>query len=416
LTAGVPVGKAEILRRPKALSHDTSQFEHDLELLLAEGVDGARKREESAFEEIAGDKVKQFVLFGAGNLGRRTLDCLRQTGIEPLCFVDNDSSKWGSKIDGLEVLSPAKGSDLYKNHATFVVTIWRGEGSERMRDRAAQLLHLGCSRVVPFLPFYWRFSKSLLPHYALDLPHRVHLEADRVREGLALMSDDESRREYIAELRFRLLGDFDCLPDPVSGAIYFRDELFRLKNNEVLIDCGAFDGDTIADFLERTDKQFESIVAFEPDPGNFSKLKGRVASFPREMGNKIILHQSATGDVDKRVKMAIGAGPSSHLGSGDHEVECYALDSILGGCLVSILKMDIEGSELATLQGAQKLIKENAPVLAICAYHRQDDLWTIPLAIRKLNPDYSIYFRPHLLEGWDLVCYAVPPNRQISNG
>ena len=105
--------------------------------------------------------------------------------------------------------------------------------------------------------------------------------------------------------------------------------------------------------------------------------------------------------------MDVGMGAASHIGGGDLEVECVALDSMLHDFPVSFIKMDIEGSELATLAGARDLIGRNAPILAICVYHKQDDLWNIPLFIHSLNPGYCFHLRPHLLEGWDLVCYAV---------
>src|SRR5258707_411336 len=68
--------------------------ERALEELLAEGVDGAIARERSTFDEFAGPFGRDIVLFGAGNLGRRTLRKLREEGIEPLAFLDNDSARW----------------------------------------------------------------------------------------------------------------------------------------------------------------------------------------------------------------------------------------------------------------------------------------------------------------------------------
>ena len=35
----------------------------------------------------------------------------------------------------------------------------------------------------------------------------------------------------------------------------------------------------------------------------------------------------------------------------------------------------------------------------------------IPLLIHSCNPDYQFYLRPHLVEGWDVVGYAVPRQR-----
>jgi hypothetical protein len=57
------------------------------------------------------------------------------------------------------------------------------------------------------------------------------------------------------------------------------------------------------------------------------------------------------------------------------------------------------------------VIREHSPILAISCYHLQDHLWSIPLLINSLNPDYDFYLRPHDLEVWDLVCYAIPCSR-----
>jgi FkbM family methyltransferase len=390
----------------------STDFDHELEALLAEGAEGARQREAAAAAELGDPNAAGIVLFGAGNLGRRTLTGLRKLGIEPLCFLDNNRSLWGKDLNGIRVLSPAEGVALYGTRATFVVTIWRAGGSDRMAARVEQLRQLGCKTVVPFLPLYWKYSDSLLPHYMHDLPHRVHAQADRVRQALCLMADDASRREYLAQMRFRLLGDFASLPDPVRGDAYFRDEFFHLRGDEMLVDCGAFDGDTLDLFLKHTAHSFGGVVAFEPDPENYPKLAARVSSMPAKTRERIVTHQAATGETNSRVLMDAGKGVSSKVGNGGSEVDCVSLDSKLLDVPVSFIKMDIEGSELDTLAGAHRLIEKNTPILAVCSYHKQSDLWNIPLFIHNLSPDYSFHLRPHDLEGWDVVCYAVPTNRR----
>jgi len=214
-------------------------------------------------------------------------------------------------------------------------------------------------------------------------------------------------------MKFRLQGDFATLPPPVEGPIYFREELFHMGEKETLVDCGAFDGDTLDLFLKTKASSFDRIIAFEPDPDNFAKLSNLVNTLRIEIRNKITLYQAATGAVQERVKMEIGSGPSSHLGGGECEVECLTLDSVLREVPATFIKMDIEGSELATLAGARELIRRETPILAISAYHRQSDLWNIPLLIHEINPGYSFYLRPHMLEGWDLVCYAVRGDRRM---
>jgi hypothetical protein len=112
--------------------------------------------------------------------------------------------------------------------------------------------------------------------------------------------------------------------------------------------------------------------------------------------------------------MAAG-NKSSAIGAGEVEVDCVPLDAVLGAPAPTYLKMDIEGAEVDTLVGASRTIREHAPVLAICCYHCQDHLWRIPLLIHSLNPDYRFFLRPHDLEMWDLVCYAIPPRRWIQS-
>ena len=77
------------------------------------------------------------------------------------------------------------------------------------------------------------------------------------------------------------------------------------------------------------------------------------------------------------------------------------------------IKMDIEGAEEEALTGATRIIRERAPILAICVYHRFDHLWKLPLLMRSLSEEYRFHMRPHADACWDLVCYAVPRSRAI---
>ena len=73
--------------------------------------------------------------------------------------------------------------------------------------------------------------------------------------------------------------------------------------------------------------------------------------------------------------------------------------------------MDIEGAELDAIEGSQRVIEEDRPVLALCVYHTQDHLWKVPLAVKEIHEEYRFFLRPHMQECWDTVCYAVPPDR-----
>lgn len=75
---------------------------------------------------------------------------------------------------------------------------------------------------------------------------------------------------------------------------------------------------------------------------------------------------------------------------------------------VSFIKMDIEGAEMDALHGAAELIKSKKPKLAICIYHKLEDLWEIPLYIRSLVVGYDFYVRQHTPLYLETVLYAIP--------
>ena len=122
---------------------------------------------------------------------------MRRVGIEPVAFADNNERLWDTSLQGVEVLSPAEASRRHGEQVTFVITIWRGEATDRMSEREAQLRGLGCRYVVPFQPLFWKYPEVLLPSYAVNLPHKVHEQADEVRRAGQMWSDDASRGEIL---------------------------------------------------------------------------------------------------------------------------------------------------------------------------------------------------------------------------
>jgi len=378
--------------------------------LLAEPVAAAKAREHTAFDAEVEAFGNRFVLFGAGNMGRRVLARLRQDGVEPLAFADNRQTLWGTRLDGLPVLSPEEAARWHGREAVVVVTIYNNEHS--FPETRRELSELGCAKVVSVVPLRWKYHETFLPYFRDDLPHKVLPQAELIRRAFGLWADEASRREFVAQVAWRLNADFDMLAPPLLGQQYFPQGIFSLGDDAFFVDAGAYTGDTVQTFLATRGNAFRGILALEPDPANYRSLCAYVESLPASVRSRVEARPLAVGGSAGRLRFNAGAGTSAGFDDvGSIEVECVRLDDLLQDRHPTYIKMDIEGAEPGAIEGCQHVLHEDRPVLAACVYHAQDHLWTIPLAIHRLVPDYQLFLRPHMPECWETVCYAVPPKR-----
>jgi FkbM family methyltransferase len=333
---------------------------------------------------------------------------LQRAEIEPLAFCDNDAARWHQQVEGLEVLPPNEAIERYGDQAEFVVTVYNGSTlREALKMRGCRVLH--------YAELFFRFPDVMLPHCCLDVPKAMGTQAARVAEAQDIWADAASRQEYSDQLRWRrtlATGIFETLP-PTHPAdeTYFPLDVLERKDDEVFVDCGAFDGDAIPPFLDRW-PHFAKYVGVEADPFNFEKLQDRVANLPEEIRRKIELHHVAVGECATTIRFAAtGTVASASEIGGGYEIRCLKLDDLLSEENVSFIKMDIEGAEPQALRGARELIRWKQPALAICLYHVMEHLWEIPLLIHELNPNYRLFLRRHAEDCWESVCYAIPVER-----
>ena len=384
----------------------------ELENLLSEPVSSVKQRERDALGELLKKNGDRIVLFGAGRLGRKALAALRSAGLDPLAISDNNDSLWGTEMDGYKVVPPQTAATSFGRAALFIVTIWN---PYHIYSRTcAQLEALGCQAVSPVSPIFWRFSDQLLPYFCQDLCHRVYEDADRVIDAAQLWADDESKRQYFKQIQFRALGEWRQMGDLNSDECYFADDLFAISREEVFVDCGAFDGDSLNSFLRSCHFTFESVIAFEADALNYRKLGSFIRTLPTHIQGKIKPMNCAVGARTGVVHFdSIGAAGSQIAEGGAVQVECYRLDDLLANYCPTHIKMDIEGAEYDTLMGAREVISKCRPVLAICVYHTPNDLWRIPLLIRDIVPNYRFHLRMYEGDGWQTVAYAIPAERPL---
>jgi len=334
------------------------------------------------------------IIFGAGNLGRRLARAVR-----PVMFCDNNPALWGTGWEGIPIESPERAIERYPS-ATFVIAIWHPSRTESMADRTQQVRSLGASKVVPFSVLLADYRDFLLPHMFWETPDYYDRNEREIGRARALM-DAEGRQEFDRQIQLRLGNPSGQLID--SGVQYFPGDLFHLGRKEVFVDCGAYDGDTIAEFRRATGDDFTEIVAFEPDPQNFGTLQCSTKGDPR-----IKLHPHGTGARAETARFILSGTGSRVSSDGDWEVKIVTLDDALQGIAPTYMKFDIEGSELDALDGGKQTIERHRPKMAVCLYHAPNHFWTIPLRLNELLPDSRFTLRTYCADGWDCVCYCIP--------
>ena len=122
----------------------------------------------------------------------------------------------------------------------------------------------------------------------------------------------------------------------------------------------------------------------------------------------VSLIKTGLSDNKGTMKFVAGRGGGSHVGSaGDTTIAIESLDMMNIPEKITFIKMDIEGSELEALKGAKNIIKKDQPKLAICVYHKPEDIIDIPLYIKSLVPEYQLYLRHYSGMSGETVLYAV---------
>ncbi|HEY2972565.1 MAG TPA: FkbM family methyltransferase [Pyrinomonadaceae bacterium] len=390
----------------------TQAPELELEELLSENPAEAARRADSRFSL---DERDALALYGAGHLGRQVLSRLRSLGLEPLAFADDTPAKQGTRIEGVPVVSPREFSDRFGPQAVFVVTIFNPAASFLRIKRKLQAS--ADARVVSFLELAWKYHETFLPHYQFQLPQEVLENASAIQRAFGLFADEESRRQFVAHLRFRLHLDFAALPASNLGDYFPADVVPELPPDTTFVDCGAFDGDTVRRFIERQRGRFREIYAFEPDAENFRRLAEYAATLAAKAPDRIHLFRAAAGARRARMRFDASAGMASALNdAGVEEVEVLPVQDVViaRGAGALFFKFDVEGAEAAALDGAVDLINSARSIVAVCVYHRPDDLWGLPLKLRAVAPAHELFLRTQGEDGMDVVCYAVPPDASVA--
>ncbi len=194
-----------------------------------------------------------------------------------------------------------------------------------------------------------------------------------------------------------------------DGKKQYFDEVLQLTENEVFMDIGAFDGMTSRRFAKHCNQKYRKIYLFEPDISKEEQIKNTIEDLhdAEFYGSGVgIWHEEGI------LKFQTTATGSSISEDGDIEIKTDTIDHILKVNKETFLpptfiKMDIEGAELSALKGGAETIKKYKPKLAICVYHKAEDIIELPMYIKSLVPEYKLYMRQYTNGLLETVLYAV---------
>lgn len=351
---------------------------------------------QSFYEVLDALKNKNRIgIWGTGLAGNIICGLLKCQGIEISFFVDSDKNKNGASLGGIKIRSSAE----LTAQDFIIIAANRTYGIHKQLEAA----NISYMYMDPHFLQEWNLG--------IDVKKVLEKHQEQINDVYQMLADVRSKQVFRNILLHRAVHDLDLVWEVYEKQAYFGNDVVRQAKG-CFVDCGAFQGDTLQQFLKQIGNCSYRYFAFEADDKNYHILKEYISShnlknvWAKKLGvwdKKDILYfqtDALAGDV---------AGKALETGDS-HRVQILAgtIDETLSDETVDFIKMDIEGAEIRALCGAAKSIARDKPVLAVSAYHKLEHLWQVPLMVKELNASYQIYYRHHMWNLADTVCYGLP--------
>lgn len=365
---------------------------------------------ESSFWRCLPDLARQkpLVLYGMGDGADKLLAQLRRHGLNPAGIFASDEFVRGQYFAGLPVLTYQQAK---KNFSDMVVLVCFGTERPEVLTNI-KLIAKEQELYAPHMPL---FGDSLFDENFWRL-HQEELAA-----AAEVWADAASRAVYINYLSYMWTGRIDFLQQ-ITVNRQAAWQLLALQPGEAYLDLGAYDGDTALEFAELVQGNWRHIWALEPDVKNFAKLQARLQDLPNTncwplavcQKSGSVLFRGSAGRNSAMFEPEKIPDSTEIISKKNYMVSAISLDDLQRDYLKefpTFIKMDVEGAEESVLLGGRKMLIGNdnqRPKLAVAAYHRTEDIFRLPLLLKRLNPDYQLYLRHHpYIPGWETNIYAV---------
>ncbi len=334
-------------------------------------------------------------MYGTGNGADKIVDALYRFGIKLDGIFASDGYVRDRYFRDMKVRSYSDVVAEYGDDITVLLAF--GTTINAVKDFVAEL-DKRHELIIPDVPLY---GGELF-----DMEYYVN-HKDKLNEVREILADEYSRDIFDDAISFRLTGKLEYLSRVNEHTDTLR-ELFGEQRIELLVDAGAFKGDSTRDFAEALNVQ--RIIAVEADPKTYLKLKDYASEEARA---EVTAINAAVWNEDCSIEYVSSASRGSgesgkNRRAKDTVVDARKLDTIIGNNYVDFIKLDIEGAEAAALDGAENALRAHEPNLEVSLYHRTDDLFEIPLRLKKALPNHKFYLRRvPCIPMWDLNLYVV---------
>ena len=345
----------------------------------------------SVWKQLSAAK-KPIVLYGTGNGADKILDVFSEYGISIAGVFASDDFVRGQSFHGYSVLTY---DEIKKQFDDFIIVLGFGSSIPSVVEHIKEL-NRAHELYAPDVP--------LFGHHIFDLEF-VSDNSAEIEKAYHMLADSQSRKVYENIVNYKISGKIQYLLDCETDKKEAFDNILKLTANESYLDAGAYDADTIFEFLRQTGNNYREIIALEPDIKNYQKLCNNIGEL---VAQDINLLNIGVYNKQCEISFCSAAGRNSCINqNGNVEIQVNTIDNIIGEDQVTLVKLDVEGVEKKALEGTKHTLVNCRPKLIVSAYHRSRDLYELPIYIKSICPQYKIYMRKHpSLPAWDINLYA----------
>ena len=373
--------------------------------------------EENTLWEYLKTAGQPVVLYGTGDGADKVLARLAETGVPVSGIFASDEFVRGQQFHGFTVQAY---SELLALREKVIVLIAFASELPDVLERFYKLasVHETYAPHVPVFSGEETVTAAWIKKYEREL--------QTVYERLA---DAVSRETFASVLNYKLSGKLSYLQACTTNRAEDLRTIFSFGGEETYLDLGAYNGDTVQEFLQLTRGRYKKIVALEPDKKNFKKLTDFVRQ--NELKHITCLQAGVWNDCGS-LELTGNGGRQSTFWEADRsgfatqplsqtcsmkkkikkqQVTVVSVDAVLGNDRADYMKFDVEGVEKEALEGAAGHLVPDGngtlPKLMVAAYHHDEDLFALPMLLWKLQPEYKIYLRKHpYVPAWEINIFA----------